>query len=47
MPPIRNTDMNATANSSGVLNSIEPRHSVATQLKIFMPVGMPIRNEPA
>ena len=37
--------MKPTAKISGVLNSIVPRHSVATQLKIFTPVGIAIRNE--
>ena len=37
--------MKPTQNSSGVVNSIVPRHSVAIQLKIFTPVGTAIRNE--
>ena len=45
MPPMRKTDRKPTANSSGVRNSIVPRHSVAIQLNILMPVGMPMRNE--
>ena len=39
--------MKPTPNSSGVVNSIVPRHSVAIQLKIFTPVGTAIRNEPS
>ena len=45
MPPIRKTEMKPTAKISGVLNSTVPRHSVATQLKIFTPVGIAIRKE--
>ena len=37
--------MPPTQNSSGVLNSIVPRHSVAIQLRIFTPVGTAIRSE--
>ena len=37
--------MKPTQNSSGVLNSIVPRHSVAIQLSIFTPVGTAMRNE--
>ena len=39
--------MKPTQNSSAVLNSIVPRHRVATQLKIFTPVGTAMRNEPS
>ena len=45
MPPITNSAMNPAQNSSAVLNSIAPRHSVAIQLKIFTPVGTAIMNE--
>ena len=45
MPPIKNSAMKPAQNSSGVLNSIVPRHSVAIQLSIFTPVGTAIRNE--
>jgi hypothetical protein len=37
--------MNPTANSVAVVNTIEPRHIVAIELKISTPVGTPIRNE--
>ena len=47
MPPMRNVPMKPAQNSSGVVNSIVPRHSVAIQLKIFTPVGTAIRNEPS
>ena len=42
MPPIRNTPIRPTQNSSGVRYSIVPRHSVAIQLKILTPVGTAI-----
>ena len=45
MPPIRNVPMPPTQNSRGTRNSIVPRHSVASQLKIFTPVGTAITNE--
>ena len=45
IPPIRKIEMTPTQNSSGVLNSIVPRHSVAIQLSTFTPVGTAIRNE--
>src|SRR5499427_10306135 len=41
-PPIVKTKMKPTANSIGVSNVIEPRHMVASQLKIFTPVGTAI-----
>ena len=37
--------MKPTAKYSEVVITIEPRHSVAIQLKILTPVGTPIRNE--
>ena len=37
--------MKPTAKYSAVVITIDPRHSVAIQLKILTPVGMPIRNE--
>jgi len=39
MPPIVNSARNPTAYSMGVLRLMLPRHSVASQLKIFTPVG--------
>jgi hypothetical protein len=39
MPPIVNSAIPPTQNSSGVLNSIEPSQSVPIQLKILIPVG--------
>ena len=45
MPPITNTAMNPTQNSSAVLIWIVPRHSVAIQLNTFTPVGTAIVNE--
>ena len=42
MPPSVNIVMKPSANSIGVDNSSTPRHSVASQLKILMPVGMAI-----
>ena len=45
MPPIRKIAIAPTQNSSGVLYSIVPRHSVAIQLRIFTPVGTAIRKE--
>jgi hypothetical protein len=41
-PPIVKTNRKPTAHSIGVSKLIEPRHIVATQLKIFTPVGMAI-----
>ena len=41
-PPIVNTKMKPTAQSIGVSKVIEPRHMVASQLKIFTPVGTAI-----
>ena len=45
IPPIRNVPRNPAQNRSAVVNSIVPRHSVATQLNIFTPVGTAIRND--
>src|SRR5579863_1594168 len=45
IPPIRNSEMKPAQNNNGVLNSIVPLHSVATQLKIFTPVGTAMKNE--
>ena len=45
MPPITNSAMNPTQNSSGVRSSIVPRHSVAIQLNTFTPVGTAIVSE--
>src|SRR3954467_14842280 len=45
IPPITNIDRNPAAKYSGVLNTIVPRHSVASQLKILMPVGIAIAND--
>ena len=45
MPPITNRPMKPAQNSSGVLYSIVPCHRVATQLKIFTPVGIAISSE--
>ncbi len=42
MPPIRNTSRKPTAISIAVVKVIAPRHMVATQLKILMPVGTAI-----
>ena len=41
-PPIVNTKMKPMANSIGVSKVMEPRHIVASQLKIFTPVGTAI-----
>ena len=38
-PPNVNKNIIATENNIGVLNSMEPPHIVAIQLKIFIPVG--------
>ena len=45
IPPITNTEIPPTQNSSGVLYSTVPRHSVAIQLRIFTPVGTAIKKE--
>src|SRR5919204_449587 len=42
MPPSVNIVMNPSANSMGVRRWITPRHSVASQEKILMPVGTAI-----
>src|SRR3954462_12089586 len=42
MPPIVNVATPPTQNSSAVVHSTVPRHSVAIQLKIFTPVGTAI-----
>ncbi len=41
-PPIVNRNTKASENSIGVSKLIAPRHIVATQLKIFTPVGIAI-----
>ncbi len=41
-PPTVNKKINPTANSIGVRKSIEPAHIVASQEKIFIPVGTAI-----
>ena len=41
-PPMVNTKMKPIANSIGVSKVMEPRHMVATQLKIFTAVGTEI-----
>ena len=41
-PPMVNRQTKAIEKSIGVSKVIEPRHSVATQLKTFTPVGMAI-----
>ena len=38
-PPTTNSQMKPIAYIIGALNSIEPPHMVASQLKILMPVG--------
>ena len=43
IPPIRNMLTMPIANSMAVVNVIEPRHRVASQLNIFTPVGIAIR----
>ena len=45
IPPITNVARNPAAKYSGVFITIVPRHSVASQLKILMPVGTAIANE--
>ena len=42
IPPSVNIVMKPSANSIGVDSSSTPRHSVASQLKILMPVGTAI-----
>ena len=42
MPPTVKRAIRPLANSSGVLKRSEPPHMVASQLKIFTPVGMAI-----
>ena len=39
-PPSVNIAMNPSENSIDVVNLIEPRHTVPSQLKIFTPVGI-------
>jgi hypothetical protein len=41
-PPIRNIEMKPRAKQSGVVKRMRPPQRVASQLKIFTPVGMPI-----
>jgi len=41
-PPIVKRKMNPNAKRRGVLKSNEPPHSVASQLKILIPVGTAI-----
>ena len=41
-PPTVNKKIKPIAKRPGVLKSIEPPHKVASQLKIFMPVGIAI-----
>ena len=41
-PPIVKSAMNPSAHSIGVSNEMFPRQSVASQLKIFTPVGTAI-----
>src|SRR3954454_14625636 len=45
MPPITNWAMKPTAKYIGTLRTSEPRHIVAIQLKILMPVGTAIAND--
>src|SRR2546423_11645391 len=45
IPPITNIDRKPAAKNSGVLKTIVPRHRVASQLKILMPVGIAIAND--
>src|SRR3954465_15202849 len=44
-PPITNVPRNPHAKYRGVFVTIWPRHSVASQLKIFMPVGTAMAND--
>ena len=39
-PPITNIDTKPSANNMGVLKWMRPSHSVASQLKTLMPVGI-------
>ena len=41
-PPTVNKKIKPIAKSPGVLKSIDPPHSVASQLKILIPVGIAI-----
>src|SRR5213082_3063143 len=45
IPPITNIERNPAAKNSGVFITIVPRHSVASQLKILIPVGTAIAND--
>ena len=45
MPPMMKIAMKPIVNHSAVVITSDPRHSVAIQLKIFTPVGTPIKNE--
>src|SRR5438128_5290073 len=45
IPPITNIERKPAAKKSGVFITIVPRQSVASQLKILMPVGTAIANE--
>src|SRR4051812_26642942 len=45
IPPITNIERKPAAKYRGVLSTIVPRHSVASQLKILIPVGMAIAND--
>ena len=44
-PPIVKTLMNPSANSIGVSKWMFPRQSVASQLRIFTPVGTAMMND--
>ena len=45
IPPITNVARKPAAKNSGVLKTIDPRQSVASQLKIFTPVGTATAND--
>src|SRR3954447_21308521 len=45
MPPMTNVARNPHAKYRGVFMTSVPRHSVASQLKILMPVGTAIAND--
>ena len=45
IPPITNVERKPAAKKRGVFITIVPRHSVASQLKILIPVGIAIANE--
>src|ERR1041385_6843763 len=45
MPPMMNWAMKPTAKYIGTLNTSAPRHMVAIQLKILMPVGTAMAND--